>query len=159
MQVKKRFSQLHKFWHNPTLYVAFPGCFIKGESWLMGQNVRFCAEGTRGALCRKLKEGLRAVICTAVSKPSQERYGKSSLRNWSQVASQGFFLIREGTGVGSWGEVFSPICSAVCLKRADVGFLCTEASFHSLNVSGSSFWASKLNTLEKGAYLRKRFMM
>lgn len=98
LQVKKRFSQLHKSWHNPTLYVSFPGCFIKGESWLMDQNVRFCAKGTRAALCRKLKEGLRAMICTAVSKPSQERYGKSSLRNWSQVASQGSFYQRKERG-------------------------------------------------------------
>lgn len=44
------------------------------------------------------------------------------------------------------------------MKRADIGFLCTDASFHSLNVSGSKFWASKLKTLKKGAYL-KHFMM
>lgn len=98
LQVKERFSQLHKFWHNPTLHVSFPGCFIKGESWLVDQNVRFCAKGTRAALCRKLTEGFGAVICTAVSKPSQERYGKSSLRNWSQVASQGFSLSEKDGG-------------------------------------------------------------
>lgn len=106
LQVKKRFSQLHKFWHNPTLHVSFPGCFIKGESWLMDQNVRFCAKGTRAALCRKLTEGFRAMICTAVSKPSQERYGKSSLRNL-QVASQGFFFLSEkGRGLGSGERCF-----------------------------------------------------
>lgn len=45
------------------------------------------------------------------------------------------------------------------MKRAGVGFLCTDASFHSLTVSGSKFWASKWKTLEKGAYLREHFMM
>lgn len=158
LQVKKRFSQLHKFWHNPTLYVSFPGCFIKGESWLMDQNVRFCAKGTRAVLCRKLKEGLRAMICTAVSKPSQERCRKSSLRNWSQVASQGSFYQRKDRGWVVGRGVF-PNLQCCLYEEGGVGFLCTDVSFHSLNVSGSKFWASKLKTLEKGAYLRKHFMM
>lgn len=114
LQVKKRLFQLHKFWHNPTLYVSFPGCFIKGESWLMDRNVMFYAKRTTAVLCRRLKEGLRAMNCTEVSKPSQERCGKSSLRNRSQDASQGSFIQRKDGGWVVGRGVFHNLQRCVC---------------------------------------------
>jgi hypothetical protein len=44
LKVKKKFSQLGKFWHNPTLYFSLPGGFIKSENWFMDLSVRFCGK-------------------------------------------------------------------------------------------------------------------
>lgn len=91
-------------------------------------------------LCRKQKEGLRAVICITLSKQSQKRSGKTSLRK--TVASCFFIkslypwegcVSEKGQG---WmvGEVLLWIYSAVCVKRVGVGFRCIDVTLSILSI-------------------------
>lgn len=104
-------------------------------------------------LCRELKEGLRAMFCSMVSKPSQ---GKIWENLFKKLISR--FFSREGTGGGGWGEVFPLIGSAVYVRRPGVGFLCTDGTLSILFLFvGVNSGLLKWKTLEGGAYLRKHF--
>lgn len=101
-------------------------------------------KGTRALLCRELEEGLRAVICATVSKPTQKRSGKTSLR---QMVVSGFLRLL----FSEKGRVGDLRCS-VCVKRVGVDLIL-------LIFMGVNFGLPKWRTLGKGAYLRKQFMI